>query len=157
MSELKILSAQDPPSIVPLDTPGYVVIREEDAQIFARQVRELTAALLMLQKEVEELKRDNAQKVSVNHQQAKGLAARIRQRAEALCDKYDLDPKIHGAAFRAAIKRDVLNGYGVKDPHDIPLRDLDLAMEQIDAWTSYALVRRRREIEKETQGHGRTD
>lgn len=152
MSELKILSAQDPHSIVPLDTPGYVVIREEDAQIFSRQVRELTAALLMLQKEVEDLKRDNAQKVSVNHQQAKGLAARIRQRADALCEKYDLDPKVHGAAFRAAIKRDVLSGCGVKDPHDIPLRDLPLCMEQIDAWTSYALVRKRRTID-----NGRTD
>lgn len=149
MSELKILSTQDPPSIVPLDTFGYVVIREEDAQIFSREVRELTAALLMLQKEVEELKRDNAQKVTVNHQQAKGLAARIRQRADALCEKYDLDPKVHGAAFRAAIKRDVLNGCGVKDPHDIPLRDLPLCMEQIDAWTSYALVRKRRAIQNE--------
>lgn len=128
--------------------PGYVVIRQEDALAFSREVRELTAALLMLQKEVEELKRDNAQKVSVNHQQAKGLAARIRQRADTLCEKYDLDPKVHGAAFRAAIKRDVLNGCGVKDPHDIPLRDLPLCMEQIDAWTSYALVRKRREIEK---------
>ena len=152
MSELKILSAQDPPSITPLDTPGYVVIREEDAQIFSRQVRELTAALLMLKQEVETLKRDNAQKVTVNHQQAKGLAARIRQRADALCEKYDLDPKIHGAAFRAAIKRDVLSGCGVKDPHDVPLRDLPLCMEQIDAWTSYALVRKRRAIE-----NGRTD
>lgn len=130
------------------EKPGYVVIRQEDAQAFSYQVRELTAALLMLQKEVEAMKRDNAQKVTVNHQQAKGLGARIRERAEALCDKYDLDPKVHGAAFRAAIKRDVLNGYGVKDPHDIPLRDLELCMEQIDSWTSYALVRKRREIEK---------
>lgn len=143
------------PEIIPMgprEDPGYVVIREEDAQIFSRQVQELTAALLMLQKEVEGLKRDNAQKVTVNHQQAKGLAARIRQRADALCEKYDLDPKIHGAAFRAAIKRDVLNGCGVKDPHDIPLRDLPLCMEQIDAWTSYALVRKRRAID-----NGRTD
>ena len=91
------------------------------------------------------------------YEQAKGLGARIRQRADALCEKYDLDPKIHGAAFRAAIKRDVLSGCGVKDPHDIPLRDLPLCMEQIDAWTSYALVRRRREIEKEAQGHGSAD
>lgn len=135
---------------------GYVVIREEDAQIFSRQVRELTAALLMLQKEVEQMKRDNAQRVTVNHQQARGLASRIRERAEALCDKYDLDPKVHSAAFRAAIKRDVLNGCGVKDAHDIPLRDLELAMQQIDAWTSYALVRKRREIEKGAD-HGRAD
>ena len=142
------LAIQKPPE----QETGYVVIREEDARMFSRQVRELTAALLILQKEVEELKRDNARKVTINHQQAKGLAARIRQRAEALCEKYDLDPKVHGAAFRAAIKRDVLNGYGVKDPHDIPLRDLPVAMEQIDAWTSYALVRKRRAVD-----NGRTD
>ena len=147
------LAIQKPPE----QETGYVVIRQEDAQAFSREVRELTAALLMLKQEVETLKRDNAQKVTVNHQQAKGLGARIRQRADALCEKDDLDPKIHGAAFRAAIKRDVLSGCGVKDPHDIPLRDLPLCMEQIDAWTSYALVRRRREIEKEAQGHGSAD
>lgn len=143
------------PEIIPMgprEDPGYVVIRQEDAQIFSRQVRELTAALLMLQKEVEQMKRDNARKVTVNHQQARGLASRIRERAEALCDKYDLDPKVHGAAFRAAIKRDVLNGYGVKDAHDIPLRDLTLCMEQIDSWTSYALVRKRRAMD-----NGRAD
>lgn len=128
---------------------GYVVIRQEDAEMFTRQVRELTAALLLLQKEVEQMKRDNARTVTINHQQARALAARMRERAEALCDKYGLDARIHGAAFRAAIKRDVLGGYGVKDLHDVPLHDLELAMQQIDSWTSYALVRKRRAIDTE--------
>lgn len=125
---------------------GYVVIRQEDAEIFTRQVRELTAALLMLQKEVEAMKRDNERTVTVNHQQARSLAGRIRERAEALCDKYSLDPRVHSAAFRAAIKKDVLGSCGVKDLHDIPLRDMELTLQQIDSWTSYALVRKRRAV-----------
>lgn len=132
----------------PQESPGYVVIRQEDAQAFSRQVRELTAALLMLQKEVEAMKRDNAQRVTVNHQQARAVISRIRERAEALCDKYSLDPKRHGAAFRAAIKRDILDGCGVKDPHDIPLRELELITQRIDGWTSYALVRKRRSMDE---------
>lgn len=129
------------------EEPGYVVIRREDAVNFSRQVRELTAALLMLQREVEAMKRDNAHRATVNHQQAKALAARIRERAEAICGKYDLEPRAHAAAFRAAIKKSVLNGCGVQDLHDIPLGDYELIVRQIDSWSSFALVRKRRGID----------
>lgn len=129
------------------EEPGYVVIRREDAVNFSRQVRELTAALLMLQREVEAMKRDNAHRATINHQQAKALAARIRERAEAICAKYDLEPRAHAAAFRAAIKKSVLNGCGVQDLHDIPLGDYEFIVQQIDSWSSYALVRKRRGID----------
>ena len=92
----------------------------------------------------------------VGHGQIKGLAKTGFQ-VEALCDKYSLDVRIHGAAFRAAIKKDILSGYAVKDLHDIPLSKWEDCMQRIDAWTSYALVRRRREAEKGAQDHGRTD
>ena len=129
------------------EEPGYVVIRREDAVNFSRQVRELTAALLMLQREVEAMKRDNAHRATINHQQAKALAARIRERAEAICAKYDLEPRAHAAAFRAAIKKSVLNGCGVQDLHDIPLGDYEFIVQQIDSWSSFALVRKRRGID----------
>ena len=132
--------------------PGYVVIRQEDALAFSREVRELTAALLMLQKEVEELKRDNAQKVSVNHQQAKGLAARMRERAEQLCIKHGLEPRAHAAAFRAAVKKAVLDDMGIEDLHDLPLSGLDAARARIDTWDSWTLARKRKRIEEERHG-----
>lgn len=134
------------------EEPGYVVIRQEDAVNFSRQVRELTAALLMLQREVEAMKRDNAHRATINHQQAKALAARIRERAEAICGKYQLEPRAHAAAFRAAIKKSVLNGCGVQDLHDIPLGDYEFIVQQIDSWSSYALVRKRREIDGKEAG-----
>lgn len=134
------------------EEPGYVVIRREDAVNFSRQVRELTAALLMLQREVEAMKRDNAHRATINHQQAKALAARIRDRAEAICAKYDLAPRAHAAAFRAAIKKSVLNGCGVQDLHDIPLGDYEFIVRQIDSWSSFALVRKRREIDGKEAG-----
>ena len=134
------------------EEPGYVVIRREDAVNFSRQVRELTAALLMLQREVEAMKRDNAHRATINHQQAKALAARIRERAEAICAKYDLEPRAHAAAFRASIKKSVLNGCGVQDLHDIPLGDYEFIVQQIDSWSSYALVRKRREIDGKEAG-----
>lgn len=127
--------------------PGYVVIRQEDALKFSREVREVTAALLMLQREVEIMKRDNAHRATINHQQAKALASRIRERAEAICAKYDLEPRAHAAAFRAAIKKSVLNGCGVQDLHDIPLGDYEFTVQQIDSWSSFALVRKRRGID----------
>lgn len=129
------------------EEPGYVVIRREDAVNFSRQVRELTAALLMLQREVEAMKRDNAHRATINHQQAKALAARIRDRAEEICGKYQLEPRAHAAAFRAAIKKSVLNGCGVQDLHDIPLGDYEFIVQQIDSWSSFALVRKRRGID----------
>lgn len=132
--------------------PGYVVIRREDAVNFSRQVRELTAALLMLQREVEAMKRDNAHRATINHQQAKALAARIRDRAEEICGKYQLEPRAHATAFRAAIKKSVLNGCGVQDLHDIPLGDYEFIVQQIDSWSSFALVRKRREIDGKEAG-----
>ena len=93
------------------------------------------------------MKRDNAHRATVNHQQAKALAARIRDRAEEICGKYQLEPRAHAAAFRAAIKKSVLNGCGVQDLHDIPLGDYEFIVQQIDSWSSFALVRKRRGID----------
>ena len=140
--------------------PGYVVIRQEDAVKFSRQVRELTAALLMLQREVEAMKQDNSRRATVNHQQAKALGLRIRERAEEICGKYQLEPRAHAAAFRAAIKKSVLNGCGVQDLHDIPLGDYEFIAQQIDSWSSFALVRKRRGIDAamtKEDDHGRVD
>lgn len=133
--------------------PTALVLRQEEAvQQLGLYVGQLAGMMMALQQEVEHLKRDNARRVTINHQQAKGLAARIRDRATAVCDKYRLDARMHGAFFRSAIKKAVLQGYGIQDLHDIPLQGLEMVMQQVDGWVpGIALVRKRREIEAQKQ------
>lgn len=132
--------------------PGYVVIRQADAAMFARQVDCLVAAVAAMRQEVEALKAESARRVTINHQQAKSLAARMRERAEQLCIKHGLDPQAHAAAFRAAVKRAVLDDMGIEDLHDLPLSGLDAARARIDTWDSWTLARKRKRIEEERHG-----
>jgi len=132
--------------------PGYVVIRQADAAMFARQVDCLVAAVAAMRQEVEALKAESDRRVTINHQQAKGLAARMRQRAEQLCIKHGLEPRAHAAAFRAAVKKAVLDDMGIEDLHDLPLSGLDAARARIDTWDSWTLARKRKRIEEERHG-----
>lgn len=128
--------------------PGYAVIRQEDAQAFSRQVNQLAAVLLALQREVDAMRQDNARRVTINHQQAKGLAARMRDRAAAICEKYNFDAKKHAAFFRGAMKKAVLQGWGISDLHDLPLKALEMTIQQIDGWVpGIAAVRKRRAMD----------
>lgn len=136
--------AKDTMLAMPADPQALILAQQENNEQLGRCVGQLASMLAVLQQEVAAMQKDHARRITVNHQQAKGLMARIRERAEAICAKYALDPRVHGAAFRAACKKAVLQSYGIDDLHDLPLCDLELAMQQIDSWTSYALVRKRR-------------
>ena len=96
---------------------------------------------------LEAMERENARRVTISHQQALSLQRRMRLRAETICEKYGLEPKRHAAAFRAACKKEVLALYGVKDAHDLPLRDYEAAQRAVDSFSCYALVRKRRAVE----------
>lgn len=117
-------------------------------QALGRYVGQLVGLLMALQKEVEEMQKDNARKVTINHQQAKQLAAAIRERAVQICEKYDLDPKIHAGAFRSAIKKTVLQNNGVQDLHDIQLGWYAATVATITNWSNFSMVMKRRQMDK---------
>lgn len=130
------------------------LITAQAAQLkqFESYLAQMARILDATQRRLETLEKDNAMRITINHQQAKALQVCIKERAAALCGRYSLDERAHAAAFRAAIKRSVLRGYGIQDLHDLPLGCFSEAREQITVYTSYALVRKRREIDGKEAG-----
>lgn len=132
---------------IPAEPAALITAQQAQLRQFEAYLGQMARILDAQQRRLDALEKDNAMRITVNHQQAKALQAAIRERASALCAKYSLDEKAHGAAFRSAIKKAVLAEYGIRDLHDIPLGCFPAARDQIAAWSSYALVRKRRAID----------
>ena len=129
------------------DASALITAQQAQMQRFEAYLGQMARILDAQQRSIDALEKDNAMRITINHQQAKALQACVRERAAALCAKYSLDERAHAAAFRSAIKKAVLGDYGIRDLHDLPLGCFTEARERIAAWSSYALVRKRREID----------
>lgn len=110
-----------------------------------RYMEQMAAIVAILRKEVDTLQK-NAQQVTVSHQQALQLQRLMRNRAEEICARYDLDPAKHAAAIRREIRKQLLDAEGISDLHDMPLANREPATIWIKSWQSFALVLRRRKI-----------
>lgn len=124
----------------------------QQVQLLGKYVGQLAGMLMALEKEVEAMKRDNARRITVNHQQALALNGLIRARATEYCEKYGLDPAVHGAAVKRAIKKDILKMNDIRDLHDLPLGELDSVKVRICGWSSFALAARLRKTGGESHG-----
>ena len=83
---------------------------------------------------------------TVTHEEVKGLTRLIRNRAAELCEKYALDGAKDAQAIRAAIKKDLLKLYLVKDLHDLPAIARPGCEDRIRAWSNMRLIMSRRGI-----------
>ena len=105
------------------------------------QIEQLAAAVISLDARLAEVTKA-AQTVTVSHKQVTQLQAQIRARAAEVCEKNGIaDPKA-AAAFRAAIKKDLLAAWGVSDLHDLPLSAWDRAVWAVGTWSRYAVIKR---------------
>ena len=86
-----------------------------------------------------------SQKVTVNAKQARAISAAVASTARRLCEKYGFDYTQDGDTFRRAIWRDVKKQYGVADVHDLPAAYFDLALQLVNGWSSFSLVRKLRD------------
>ena len=103
------------------------------------------SALAALNNRLTTMERVLGAKVTISGQQAKALQKCIRERARAVCEKYDLSYQQDGKRVRTAILHTVLAQYAVKDVHDTPAAYYDLAISLINTWTSFQLIRQIRE------------
>lgn len=97
----------------------------------------------IMQKRLDDLEARQAA-VTIGHRDVLQLMARIRWKAGMTCMKYNLEDPESLKIIRAAIKKDVLKRYQVKDLHDLPVAMLPAAEKQIDSWTDIRLVMERR-------------
>lgn len=104
---------------------------------------QLGAIIGVMQRRMDEMERQQAA-VTIRHAEVKRLQAQIRMRADQICGKYELTDRDSLRIFRAAIKKDLLKRYGVRDLHDIPAAQLSGAQSLVDGWTNIRLVMERR-------------
>lgn len=114
------------------------------ARELAVYVAQLGRIVSRMQRKMDEMALESAQRVTVSHAQALQLQRMIRERTAAICRQYGLSAGPDAAAFRAAIKKEVLSRHGVRDLHDLPIAALPGAREQIGRYADFGLVMERR-------------
>lgn len=151
MSELKEINTykvQD--KVVSLGGGNFVVITaqtmnemEENTRRMGEMILQLGTMMGTMQRRLDEMEERQAQ-VTISHAEAKRLQALIRGRADELCRKYNLQDKDSPKIFRAAIKKDLLKRFMVKDLHDLPAAALGRAEALVDSWVNIRLAMERR-------------
>jgi hypothetical protein len=114
-----------------------------NVQLMGKYILQMGQLLGSVQKRLDDLEAKQAA-VTIAHRDVLQLMARIRWKAGMTCMKYNLDDPESLKIFRAAIRKDVLRRYQVKDLHDLPAAMLPAAEKQIDSWTDIRLVMERR-------------
>ena len=110
----------------------------QQAVDLASVANQLLSVVARLEARIAALEEDG--KVTILHQDALKLGQMIRERARALSKKYELGPAGE-RKLRAAIKKAVLQQYGIRDLHDLPARRLPAARMLIENWSSYQVIR----------------
>ena len=125
---------------VPMETAMNLQKSTEQLGKYLLQMGQMMGAM---QKRLDEMEARQA-KVTISHADVKRLQGMIRSRADEICRKYNLQDRDSPKIFRAAIKKDVLRRYQVKDLHDLPEAGLAGAENMIGSWVNIRLAMERR-------------
>ena len=130
--------------------PSLYAVSKKDALTLYKNIEQMGKYMAQMgqlistmQRRLDDMESRQAQ-VTISHADVKRVQALIRGRADELCRKYNLQDKDSPKIFRAAIKKDVLKRYQVKDLHDLPAAMLPAAEKQVDSWTDIRLAMERR-------------
>ena len=108
-----------------------------------RYLVQMGQLVAQMQRRMDEMEERQAA-VTVRHGDVKRIQARIRARADEICGKYNLGDPESAKRFRAAMKKDILRRWAVKDLHDIPAAALPAVEKALGSWTDIRLVMERR-------------
>ena len=108
-----------------------------------RYIQQLGQLVGSMQRRMDEMERQQAA-VTIRHEDVRRLQAMIRLRADQICGKYELKDRESPKIFRAAMKKDLLKRYGVRDLHDVPAAQLHGAESLVSGWTNIRMVMERR-------------
>ena len=116
---------------------------QENVQKMGEMILQLGTMIGAMQRRLDEMEARQAA-VTVSHRDVLQMMARIRWKAGEICRKYNLQDEKSPKVFRAAIRKDLMKRYQLKDLHDLPAAMLPAAEKQIDSWTDIRLVMERR-------------
>ena len=130
------------PSLYAVSNKDSLTLYENIEQM-GKYMAQMGQLICTMQRRLDEMEERQAQ-VTISHAEAKRLQALIRGRADELCRKYNLQDKDSPKIFRAAIKKDLLKRFLVKDLHDLPAAALGRAEALVDSWVNIRLAMERR-------------
>lgn len=128
-----------------------IIILPETAQAIQQNTEQLGAYLvqmgqimLRMQNRLDELE-EKQRLVTLSHDEVKAVQILIRNRAIEYCEKYGLTDAASRRTISGAVKKAVLNRYGVKDLHDVPAIARQAVESQISKWADIRLAMKCRE------------
>ena len=136
--------ANGPTELIAVEEPEAALSLRKDVAQLGTYLAQLGQMMATMQRRMDEMEAA-ASRVTIRHAEVKRIQGLIRMRADQICGKYQLTDKDSVRIIRAAIKKDLLKRYGVKDLHDIPESGLTGAESLVSGWTNIRLVMERRE------------
>ena len=127
-------------AIIPL---AKVPALHENVEQMGRYLQQMGQMMGAMQQRLDDLEARQA-KVTISHADVKRIQGLIRCRADELCRKYNLQDKDSQKIFRAAIRKDALRRYQVKDLHDVPAAGLAGLENMIGSWVNIRMAMERR-------------
>lgn len=115
---------------------------QENVEQLGRYLAQMGQLITAMQRRMDEMEA-RQEKITVRHADVKRIQQLIRIRTAEICGKYALNAE-SAKVLRAAIKKDVLKRWGVKDLHDLPAAAKDAVENAIGGWTNIRLVMERR-------------
>lgn len=143
MNEIKVNDGRPKEYALEVIDPQVAAVLADNVQRMGKYIGQLGQMIAAMQRRMDEMEKQQAA-VTIRHADVKRLQGLIRMRAEQICGKYELTDKDSPRIFRAAIKKDLLKRFGVKDLHDVPAAMLAGAESLVNSWTSVRLVMERR-------------
>ena len=123
--------------------PDTAVQLHQDVEQMGVLMMRMGQVISTMQRRLDDLEERQA-KITISHGEVKRVQGLIRCRADEICQKYSLEDPESRKAFRAAIKKDVLRRWQVKDLHDIPEAAISAVDNLISGWTNIRMVMERR-------------
>ena len=123
--------------------PQGVVAMADNVQKMGQYIMQMGQLIGQMQRRMDEMEARQAA-VTISHGDVKRIHARIRSRADELCGKYNLADRESPKKFRAAMKKDILKRWAVKDLHDLPDAAMPAVEKALDSWTDIRLIMERR-------------
>ena len=122
--------------------PETAVQLHRDVQQMGEMMARMGQLMAGMQRRMDEMEA-RQEKITVRHADVKRIQQLIRIRTADICGKYALNAE-SARVIRAAIKKDVLKRWGVKDLHDLPAAAKDAVENAIGGWVNIRLVMERR-------------
>ena len=107
---------------------------------FGKYLVQMAQMVQELKRQVEQLKAERVGAITISHADVKAINFRIREKADAVAQKYGITDAPGIRKIRADIRKNLLTAYGIRDFHDMPVNALAGAWGRIDHYANIRLI-----------------